>query len=197
MLNSSFLTSEYQFDGCIRNGQFKRRLGFREIEPTAASERVRRFYLCALRNEFNEGDEAGEPPTYHWVLSLEISSESSIMIDMVPGCGSDGLRGKIEVTALNERYTHEVLEVFSFDSQEEVKVRDVIELIQNKGRQSFTFSPESEGCRHWLSVVMADLDAASWIPQGSAMVAYEALLKYWKNLKGYKPRAMIKGIFSS
>ncbi|KAI1262612.1 hypothetical protein F5Y18DRAFT_438733 [Xylariaceae sp. FL1019] len=163
--------------------------------PVSLQQNIQQIHLCALRNELNEGDEAGEAPTNHWVLSLEISSASSIMIDMVPGYGDDGLRGKIEVASLDERYTSETLQVFSFPITHATTVRSFMELVQSKGRQLFTFSPEWEGCRHWLSVVMADLDDAGWVSKGSAAIAREALLQYWINPSGSEPRIMREGVF--
>ncbi|KAI0146209.1 hypothetical protein GGR57DRAFT_506502 [Xylariaceae sp. FL1272] len=165
------------------------------LRPVSLRDNIQQIHLCALRNDFNEGDGTGQPPTDHWVLSLETSSASSVMIDMVPGYGKNGLRGKIEVASLDEPYTNETLQVFSFPISHAATVHSFMEFIQSKGRQLFTFSPEWEGCRHWLSVVMTDLDDAGWVSKGSAAVAREALLQYWINPKGSEPRIMRGGVF--
>ncbi|KAI1157615.1 hypothetical protein F5B18DRAFT_152961 [Nemania serpens] len=149
-----------------------------KFDPAAASARVRLFHLCALRNKLNEGDAA---PTNQWALSLETSLHSCITFNLVPSHSSDGLRGKVEVTSLNERYARKTLRVFSFEPIGEVQVERVMELMQ---RKNFTFSHEREGGRHWLSEIMGDLEAASCIPQGGAMVAREALSKYWEDPEG-------------
>ncbi|KAI1325085.1 hypothetical protein F5Y16DRAFT_378796 [Xylariaceae sp. FL0255] len=96
-----------------------------KFETSSAEVEVKQFHLCALSNDFNEGDEAGEPPTNHWVLCLEISQNSSVMIDMAPGYGRDGLRGKIEVASFDKRYTSETLRVFSFATLQTITVSTV------------------------------------------------------------------------
>ncbi|KAK7955654.1 uncharacterized protein PG986_004876 [Apiospora aurea] len=73
---------------------------------------VEEVHICALRNEFNEGED-DQPPTNHWVVCLQTSPKSSIMLDMAPGYGEDGLRGKILVTALDRAFTDETLRHFS------------------------------------------------------------------------------------
>ncbi|KAI1113631.1 hypothetical protein F5Y14DRAFT_417309 [Nemania sp. NC0429] len=168
-----------------------------DLEAASFAPEIQQVHLCALRNEFNEGDEAGEAPTNHWVLCLETSKSSSIMIDMAPGYGTDGLRGKIQVSLCNGCYTDEALQVFSFTPKRVATVGSVLEFIQSRGRQAFNFSPEWEGCRHWLSVVMADLDHAGWIAEGSSVTARDALLKYWRNPEGSEPRVMREGLFRS
>ena len=134
-------------------------------------------HLCALRNELNEGDENGEPPTNHWTMCLQVSSASHVMLDMAPGYGSDGLRGKIEMTSTIDRpYTDESLCVFSYQPSKAITVKDIAQLIVKNGRAEFNFSPEWEGCRFWMSVIMRDLEDASLIEKGSAATAMEAVL---------------------
>ncbi|KAM0333377.1 hypothetical protein ACHAQA_002038 [Verticillium albo-atrum] len=157
---------------------------------------VQQIHLCALRNNLNEGDEAGEPPTNHWTLCLQLSPGSSVMLDMAPGYGSDGLRGKIEISSLGEHpYTDETLRLFSFDPARNIKVADVVRLIDDRGRDAFNFSPEWEGCRHWLSIIVADLEDVGYVPKGSSATATTALLQYWRNPEGSEPRVMRDGMF--
>ncbi|KAH6630355.1 hypothetical protein B0J18DRAFT_98639 [Chaetomium sp. MPI-SDFR-AT-0129] len=154
------------------------------------------IHLCALRNDLNEGDEAGEPPTNHWVLCLQNSATSSVMLDMVPGYGTDGLRGKIETTSLpSEPYTNETLHAFTYKPLRDVTIADVVHIISEKGRDQFTFSPEWEGCRFWLSVVIRDFEDVGLVEEGSAVKALEALRKYWINPEGSEPRVMREGCF--
>ncbi|KAI1118549.1 hypothetical protein F5Y14DRAFT_398843 [Nemania sp. NC0429] len=155
-----------------------------KFDPAAASTRVRRFHLCALRDRLANGDVVDPPPLMnHWALSLETSLRSSVMFDLVFGHGGDKeeLRGKIEVTSLSERYARETLRLFSFEPMGEVQVGRVMALMQGK---DFAFSHELEARRHWLSELMGDLEAASCIPQGGAVVAREALSKYWGEPEG-------------
>ncbi|KAK3936361.1 hypothetical protein QBC46DRAFT_218212, partial [Diplogelasinospora grovesii] len=122
------------------------------LRTTHLESDVQQIHLCALRNELNGGDGGGEPPANHWVLCLQVYfPSSSVTVDMVPGYGSDGLRGKIELTSLdNEPYTGETLRMLSFVP--DVKIRD-----------AFDFSPEWEGCRFWMSTLINDLAEHGYI----------------------------------
>lgn len=40
------------------------------FDPGTMSAQAEYIYLCALRNDLNEGDELGVPPTNHWVVCL-------------------------------------------------------------------------------------------------------------------------------
>lgn len=165
------------------------------FEPREMSSTVEDVHLCALRNDLNEGDELGNPPTNHWVVCLQTSSTSSIMLDMAPGYGSDGLRGKIEVSALSQPYTDETLRSFSFKPTKTLTVEQFLAHISEKGRQKFTFHPSWEGCRFWISVLMADWEELQLLAAGSASSAMKALTKYWVNPGGSTPREMNEGIF--
>ncbi|KAL1872359.1 hypothetical protein Daus18300_004329 [Diaporthe australafricana] len=165
------------------------------FDPSTMSAPVEDIHLCALRNDLNEGDELGSPPTNHWVVCLQTSYDSSVMLDMVPGYGSDGLRGKIELAALNHRYTDETLRLFSFKPTETLTIGQLLAHISERRRQRFTFHPSWEGCRFWISVLMADWEELQLIAPGSAKLATEALTKYWINPEGSQPREMREGTF--
>ncbi|KAL2126667.1 hypothetical protein VTI74DRAFT_437 [Chaetomium olivicolor] len=159
---------------------------------------IQLIHLCALCNELNEGDEAGEPPTNHWTMCLQLSPTSCVMLDMVPGYGSDGLRGKIETTSIGDKaYTEETLRLFSYEPLKQVTVACVMAMISGRGRDQFTFSPEWEGCRFWISVVMKDFEEDGLVESGSAATAEEALRRYWINPEGSEPRVMREGVFRS
>lgn len=55
-----------------------------KLESNDLSSMVEAIHLCALRNDFNEGDEVGEPPTNHWTMCLQHTITSCVMLDM--GC---------------------------------------------------------------------------------------------------------------
>ena len=119
------------------------------------------------------------------------------MLDMAPGYGTDGLRGNIELTSLDESYTNETLHAFTYEPTRSMTVVNLVELINEKDRDAFNFSPEWEGCRFWLFVVMRDLGDADWVERETANTAYEALPKYWRNPEGQEPRIMREGTFRS
>lgn len=113
-----------------------------------------------------------------------------------PRYGSDGLRGKIETASIHDKpYTDETLHAFSYKPSRKVTVADVIQIINDKKRDQFNFSPEWEGCRFWLSFIMQDFEDGNVVDQGSAKTALEALLQYWINPEGSEPRVMREGLF--
>ncbi|KAK0666728.1 hypothetical protein QBC41DRAFT_375134 [Cercophora samala] len=139
---------------------------------------VTAIHLCCLRNDLNEGDENGEPPTNHWVLSLQTSHspDSSIMLDMAPGYGTDGLRGKIEVTSLPEAaYTDETLHAFFYKPEIDVRVEDIARLINDKGRDAFNFSPEWEGSVSYQSPNTTHINMDEYIPIVPAIIVAPAV----------------------
>ncbi|KFY18838.1 hypothetical protein V493_08310 [Pseudogymnoascus sp. VKM F-4281 (FW-2241)] len=159
---------------------------------TAAVDQI---HLCALRNDLNEGDEDGQPPTNHWTMCLQITPQANVMLDMAPGYGSDGLRGKIETASSADPYTKDTLKPFSFKPTKPITVGDAMQLIIENKRDAFNFSPEWEGCRYWMSVIMSDFENAGLVQEGSAAVAREALLMYWRNPEGSEARVMREGTF--
>lgn len=164
------------------------------FDPQRISAIIEGIHLCALRNELNEGDELGGPPTNHWVVCLQTSPTSSVMIDMVPGYGSDGLRGKIEVVTLSQPYTDETLRVFSFNPTKTLTTEQFFAHMSDRGRQKFNFHQSWEGCRYWISVLMADWEELQLVAPGSASSAKEALTTYWVNPEGSYPGEMNEGV---
>ncbi|KAK8134979.1 hypothetical protein PG984_006991 [Apiospora sp. TS-2023a] len=163
---------------------------------------VQKIRLCALRNDENEGED-DQPPTNHWVVCLETSPDSCIMLDMAPGYGEDGLRGKGRATAIKGRsYTKETLRNFAYDllprdHLKTITAAEIMNIIQAKGRHKYTFSPEGEGCRYWISVVVGDLESEGVLGAGVSKDALAKLSLYWRNPDGNEPREMRKGAFAS
>ncbi|KAF3936222.1 hypothetical protein ABW19_dt0204947 [Dactylella cylindrospora] len=163
--------------------------------PSHFSSPISTIHLCPLKNELNEGDEEGNPPTNHWTICLQTSPSSSIMLDMAPGYGTDGLRGKLEVTALDKPYTIEALRTFQFSPLYTITVDGFLAVIARNERQKYNFHESWEGCRYWMSVVIDDLEHAGVVREGSAKVAMEALSRYWVNPEGSEDREMRRGVF--
>ncbi|KAK8052555.1 hypothetical protein PG993_003940 [Apiospora rasikravindrae] len=166
-----------------------------DVSNEALHVAVQKVHICALRNEFNEGED-DQPPTNHWVICLQTSPKSSIMLDIAPGYGEDGLRGKILVTLLDRSFTDETLRHFTYTPERPIEVKDILSIIQAKSRQAYTFSPEWEGCRYWISVVIDDLESEGILTDASKD-ALGKLSMYWICPDGQEPREMRKGNFSS
>lgn len=58
--------------------------------------------------------------------------------------------------------------VFTYRPLRTVIVQDFMQWVCENGRDAFEFSPEWEGCRFWLTVVMQDVEDAGWLDKGSA-----------------------------
>lgn len=161
------------------------------------------IHLCALRNDSTQDDDEDQddddgPPTNHWTLCLQLTPSSAVMLDMIPGYGDDDLSGKIQLSSIPDvPYTNDTLRVFSFRPAggASTTVADVVGLIARKGRDAYDFSPEWEGCRYWMSVVVADMEAEGFVAPGSAETAKGALTRYWRNPGGSEARDLPEGTF--
>jgi len=116
---------------------------------------------------------------------------------MMPGYGSQGLRGKIEISSKGYVRTQNSIKTLSFPATLGVTPQGVIDSIASCGRQKYQFTPEWEGCRYWNQVVIQDLQTAGYIPAGSATTAQEALSYYWVYPKGQEARPIKEGRFQT
>ncbi|KAF4495256.1 hypothetical protein FAGAP_8613 [Fusarium agapanthi] len=166
------------------------------LEDADLARTVKQIHICAYINENNEGD-GEEPPTNHWATFLEISSSHSVRLDMAPGYGSDGLRGKIEISSKRYRLTNKAIHQLSFPIHGKPKVRDIIALINNHGLQKYQFTPEWEGCRYWIYSMISALEQQGIVESGSASQTWEAVSYYYVNPTGYQSREVRAGTFRS
>ena len=68
-----------------------------DFDMSKLTHDVTAISICGLTNEDNEGDEDSSLSTNHWIAFLEYSDDSSIHLNMMLGCSTDGLRGKIQL----------------------------------------------------------------------------------------------------
>jgi hypothetical protein len=156
---------------------------------------VSQVHICAYINEKNEGDEDGNPPTNHWATFLELETGGSVRLDMAPGYGSDGLRGKVEVSSKGYVSTRNSIKTLTFETNGQTNVKTVAGAISENGLEKYTFTQDMEGCRYWISILISKLEAAGILPSGSAKKAAEAVSRYWRNPTGSEPREVKKGTF--
>jgi hypothetical protein len=114
---------------------------------------------------------------------------------MAPGYGPDGLRGKIEVSSEGDVGTQNSIKTLNFETDGKSKVKIFSGLISKKGLEKYTFTENMESCRHWISILISELEAAGILPSRSAEKAAEALSRYWRNPTGSEPRELGKGTF--
>jgi len=67
---------------------------------------------------------------------------TSARLDMMPGYGSDGLRGKIEISSKKYGCTNSSIKTPTFAATLGVTVQRIVDLISQKGRQKYQFTPE-------------------------------------------------------
>ncbi|KAK4188089.1 hypothetical protein QBC35DRAFT_451684 [Podospora australis] len=92
---------------------------------------------------------------------------ASVRVDMMPGYGSDGLRGKLEVSSKLYDCTRNSIKTLSFPATLGVNVKKVLDLISSQGRHKHQFTPEWEGCRHWNKIIIQDLQRVGYIQSGA------------------------------
>ncbi|CRG91080.1 hypothetical protein PISL3812_08128 [Talaromyces islandicus] len=153
------------------------------------------IHLCGYRNEKNEGDEDGNPPTNHWAAFLQYPSGGSARLDMAPGYGSDGLRGKIDLASKPYMLTNNAIKSLSFSPKTPITVQSIVNTINSKGRDRYRFTAEWEGCRYWMYTFILDLESAGILASGSGQATWQAVSYYWRNPSGFEPREVKRGRF--
>jgi len=168
-----------------------------KFQSEQLSSQVTAVHICGYRNKDNEGDEDGNPPTNHWAAFLELLNKSSVRLDMAPGYGSDGRRGKIELATKTYTYTHNAIKTVSYAMKKYTTLQDIKDVIDAKGRDKYTFTEELEGCRYWMYTFILDLEAEGILEAGSAVVASNAVSSYWRHPSGSEQREVKQGTFRS
>ena len=153
------------------------------------------IHICGYVNTKNVGDEDGTPPTNHWAAFLELPKNISVGLDMIPGYGSDGLRGKIEISSKPCVSTDHAIKTVTFSTIGTPTVQTITDLITRNGREKYTFTEEEEGCRYWIYTIISDLAASGIVPSDSGQAAWEAVSQYWRCPSGSEPRNVQRGTF--
>ena len=175
--------------------KFSDHFGTSSFEEFDLEEVVEKVHLCAYTNENNAGDDNDRPPTNHWTIFLQLDVESSVKVDMIPGDGDNGLLGFIVLESKTYVMTNKGIKSLTFTPACKLLVKDVINLIMEKGRDRYEFTEEEEGCRFWIYTVVKDLEEARKIPKDSTVDAVHTLGCYWVFPSGSTPRKMEAGTF--
>ncbi|EQL00641.1 hypothetical protein G6O67_005491 [Ophiocordyceps sinensis] len=158
---------------------------------------VVRVNICAYVNEQNAGDDDGNSPTNHWAIFLELPKQHSVSLDMAPGYGSDGRRGKILVSSRRQQITDNAIRTLPFGVAQGTSVQTITNVISTNNRQKYTFTEEMEGCRLWVYTIISDLETARIVDPGSMALTWEEVSYYWRYPKGHEARAVKQGEFRS
>ncbi|KAI9758726.1 MAG: hypothetical protein M4579_002901 [Chaenotheca gracillima] len=159
------------------------------------SQTVFKIYISGYKNAQNVGDDDGNPPTNHWAAFLQLSEASSVRLDMAPGYGSDGLRGKIELASKEYVSTRNAIKTLSFALEIPTTVKAILDIIVSNGRDKYMFTEEEEGCRFWIWTLLSDLEAAGIVSKGSADATLEAVSYYWRTPQGTDANPLKEGRF--
>ncbi|TCD65057.1 hypothetical protein EIP91_003295 [Steccherinum ochraceum] len=171
----------------------------------ALRQHIRNIRFVAARNPDDQGTNTVSA-TNHWTLFFDTSADASVPssteVDMCPN--EPGEPGMIVLERKACRpLVDQVHEAECLVLEADATIVDFLEVILKNERDKYIFSPNSEGCRFWLTTVAGDFVEAGLIRAGDAEDAKGALKKYWKDPKklGYEPdsaseeRTMDKGVF--
>lgn len=142
-------------------------------------------------------DDAGNSPTNHWTVFLAYGNgKNSVQLDMSPGYGDDGLRGKLIVKSSPLDVTENAIKILPLHPNDRRTVREILQLIASKQREKYVFTEEEEGCRFWVYTLTLDLEAAGFVPPGSAQSVWNAVSFYYHDPSGRpEPRPIKQGRF--
>ncbi|KAI0316344.1 hypothetical protein OF83DRAFT_1084336 [Amylostereum chailletii] len=168
--------------------------GTMEFRKASLALPVTHIHLVAHENQENVGGD-GQPPANHWTISLQVGSNSSVRIDMVPG--EPGRPGMVVLQNKSYDLTTKRTCAVSAEVTTGTTVASILSLIINKKRDNYVYSPLGEGCRFWVSTVVSDLASEGVILLDKANEAQSALAQYWPYPTGTEPtaRAIVPGRF--
>ncbi|KAI1121825.1 hypothetical protein F5Y10DRAFT_288017 [Nemania abortiva] len=133
--------------------------------------------------------------TNHWCLFLEFENDTSVRLDICPGYGSDGLRGKVRLMSKPHTCTSNDIHKITFNVNSTASLKDLVSIAQAKGRQKYEFARGWEGCRHWNYVFIQDLERHNILPRGAASQAWDAMSCFYHSVRGVEIRSMKVGTF--
>ncbi|KAG6199316.1 hypothetical protein E4U24_000589 [Claviceps purpurea] len=160
-------------------------------------ETVTDIHVCAYKSVCNAdiGDEQ-RPAVNHWILFLELASHRSVRVDMSPiGFGDKYMQGQILVSSKENALTNNAIHRLSFPTRGNPEVKDIVGLINNKGLQEYTFTPEMIGCRYWVYKVVLHLEGEGLLGSGSADQTWRAIPYYYMDPSGRVELEVEKGTF--
>ncbi|KAG5954691.1 hypothetical protein E4U57_004216 [Claviceps arundinis] len=162
-------------------------------------ETVTHIHACAYQDDrADTGNQYGVPAN-HWILSLEITTQRSVRIDMNPlglslDFGRNPFQGQVQVSSKTYRHTERSIHTLSFPTKDKTMVKDIVDLINKNGLQVYTFSPEFKGCRYWVYKVVSHLEEEGIIDSGSADQTWRAI-PYFYMPSGRIESELKKGTF--
>ncbi|KAI1962177.1 hypothetical protein LOY94_006744 [Ophidiomyces ophidiicola] len=171
--------------------------GTSKFKTTDLGKGVTNVHICGYKNEKNEGDLDGRPPTNHWAAFLEVHGGGSVRLDMVPGDGADGLTGMLIIESKVYSVTNNASKSLFFTALGHATVKTITDLISSLNRDKYRFTEHEEGCRYWIYTFISDLEGAGIIGAGSNVQAWNSLSRYWCHPagSGSEARVVEKGAF--
>ncbi|KAI0861792.1 hypothetical protein F4860DRAFT_513585 [Xylaria cubensis] len=159
------------------------------------SKQIISIHLIAYPSPSSEDGYEPFELTNHWCFFLEFKHEKSVRLEIVPGCGSNGLRGKVKLTSKTHACTTNDLCKLSFQVHGRLSLEEIIEIVQSKGRQRYQFAPGWEGCRFWNFTLMQDFEAHNIVSAGAANQALNSMAWFYHSVRGANRRDMKIGTF--
>lgn len=175
--------------------KFSEHFATKSLEESDLDEIVKGIHLTGYLVSNDLEFEQDCNPTNHWTMFLELDREKSVKVDMTPTYTDGELTGLILLESKDCVMTNKSVKSITFSPKDELRVKNVMEVIMSNGRDRYIFTDEGEGCRFWVCTVIKDLEAAEEISKGSAVVAVRTLSCYWASPSEGTHREMEAGEF--
>lgn len=140
--------------------------------------------ITAYGNENNDKTSASQPPTNMWAIFLQTGDSESVMLYNRPEIGSNDKKGYLTISSRDYVGTYNSVKTVTFPTTGEPTVKNIVDLIISRRRDKFYFNEHWEGCRHWVSTVLNDLEEEGMLGAGTQETALNALWEYWRHPPG-------------
>ncbi|KLO14769.1 hypothetical protein SCHPADRAFT_299208 [Schizopora paradoxa] len=178
----------------------------RSFKLVDLNEAIRQFVLCGT-----PVDPSTESSILHWKIYLVLDGEKSVLFDLTPGGGADGMTGTLIVDS--EPYpsrdsaassdtsitgsSSSRTDYFPISPSKSVIFTgaQVLETLRDSRRDKYRYDSTGSGCRFWCTTVVGDLERASFIPQGSLAAFENYIVEKNEENPGRYPLPTRKGTF--
>jgi len=117
-----------------------------------------------------------------WASFLEVEGGKSVLLNMSPGSNLVTRKGVLMVSSEDRVDSSEVVHVEHFPLiGDALTVENIIDGIIERKRDSYRFTGEETGCRHWQYVFLKELEQEGRLSEGSAEAGLESMEKFYGN----------------
>jgi hypothetical protein len=123
---------------------------------------------------------------YHWIVSLNTGTPTSVTLDMIPG--ADSRTGVLMITSHKTKPLLVISASFTFQvlRANAVTVGEVLDVLRAQGFDRYRYDDSGSGCRYWCTMVVKELESSKILPAGSK----DTFLQYVGEQNAVKPLSM-------